>query len=69
MKFKVCVEQRRLGVIEVEIPDGKWETTDGRYARRRLVKKYAGAALANGAEVEWGEPEAIEATTSFCVAD
>lgn len=65
MRFKVVVEQRKIGFIEVDVPDDEWNAHASYTVRRKLVKKAAANALSDGAEIDWQNPDPIEPTTSY----
>ena len=69
MKFLVTIEQVRLGYVEVEVPDEKWEKHTYPYVRRKFVKQAAVKALENGDDILWLEPKEPEATTMFYCLD
>jgi len=68
MKFKVIVERTQTGVVEVDLTDERWHSTESALVRRKRVKGAATEALAAGAEVEWFPIEEPEATTMFAEA-
>lgn len=65
MKFKVFVERKQTGMVEVDLPDERWTSTECGLVRRKRVKGAANEALAAGAEVEWFPMGVTEATTMF----
>ena len=69
MKFKAIVEQKRIGFVEIEVPDEEWEAHTYFMVRRKMLKGAAAKALEDGARVDWQEPYPIEPTTSAWPTD
>ena len=64
MRFCVMVEQRQVGFVEADIPDDEWERHPHQNVRKKLIKRAAVEAMAQGADIAWEEPFEVEATTS-----